>query len=186
MSPTSIAVVLPRASCSIRMLIWSTAVKMTSNASPSRSDGVRLRRDEQIFELVRDLGYVGKSQHQSRALDAVRFAKRAGNGVGGSRRFLELQQRGAERLEAIARFFDELADEDGRVDRVHDVNRAGSSSRNTSSPRTPAARSNAARFSIFVKMGSDPSSWRDLEDEQGHRGDGAVIPSSPAQGRAAP
>ena len=85
--------------------------------------GVRLRGDEQVFELVRDLGYVGKSQHQSRALDAVRFTKRMGNGVGGSRRFLELQQRGAERLEAVARFFDELADEDGRVDRVHDVNR---------------------------------------------------------------
>ena len=36
-----------------------------------------------------------------------------GNGVGGSRRLLELQQRGAERFDAIARFFDEFADEDG-------------------------------------------------------------------------
>src|SRR4029453_12804850 len=102
-----------------------------------------------------DLGDVGESQHQSRAFDAVRFTKRMNNGVIGSRRLFELQQCGAERLDAIARFFDELADEDGGVDRVHDVNRAGFNSRNRSLLRTPAA----ARFSIFVRRGSDPSSW---------------------------
>ena len=94
---------------------------------------------------MRDLRDVGEPEHQRRALDAVRLAQRLGNRAGGARRLLEPQQRGAERLEAIARLFDELADEDRGVDRVHGLNRAGSSSRNTSLPRTPAARNARVR-----------------------------------------
>jgi hypothetical protein len=47
-------------------------VKMTSNASPSRSEAFVFAATEQIFELCERSRNVGESQHQRRALDAVR------------------------------------------------------------------------------------------------------------------
>src|SRR5204862_6356045 len=56
-------------------------------------------------------------EHQRRALEAVRLAERFVDPfLAHRRRLLHLEERGAERLEAIARLFDELADEDGRIE----------------------------------------------------------------------
>ena len=76
-------------------------------------------REEEILELVGDLGNVGESEHQRRAFDAVCLAHRLGDGVQRTGRLLEAQQGRAQRLDAVAGLFDEFPNEDRRIERFH-------------------------------------------------------------------
>ena len=72
---------------------------------------LRFGRNEQLFELMRYLRDVGEAEHQRGALDAVGLAEGFGDRVHGAGSLLEPQQRVAQRLDPVARFFDELGDE---------------------------------------------------------------------------
>ena len=128
---------------------------------------IGLRRDEQLFELMGDLGDVGEAEHQRRAFDAVSLAQRLGDRVGSAWRLLEPQQRRAQRLEAVARLLRRTCRRRWTCRcGFMDVSRAGSSNRNTSLPRH---RRRETRACGAVRAAAPASASEPTSDTARHR-----------------